>query len=503
MAKAKAKFVCRECSYVSAAYLGRCPVCQSWDSFAEIRVIPGSKKPIAEAGSERGGSAVLSLNSVPAENTVRLKTGLNELDRVLGGGLTPGAVILLAGEPGVGKSTLLLQAAAGAASQGGRLLYVTGEESAAQVRTRAERLGLDPAALWVLPETSLPEIENQAQNGDWDVLAVDSIQTVYIPELGSPAGSPGQLRECAARLTALAKTKSVPLLLVGHITKEGHIAGPKLLEHLVDTVLYFEGERDRPLRILRSFKNRFGPVNEIGVFEMTGSGLSQVRNPSALFLAERPSEASGSVVTPILEGNRPLLMEVQALVSFSPLAMPRRQTVGVDSTRMSLLSAVLEKKARLRLFDRDIFVNVAGGAKIGEPAADLAVAAAIASSWLDKAMPADMVVVGEIGLTGEIRRVGRLKDRLAEASGMGFKRAVAPLAEVSMMGDHGMELIGVANLQQFLLEQLGFRPGQRKRAQGVQAAGAARDTNPRPQAGDRGEDSGEEFADRPYQYDDE
>ncbi|MDR3134500.1 MAG: DNA repair protein RadA, partial [Deltaproteobacteria bacterium] len=378
MAKAKAKYVCQECGYVSAGYLGRCPSCQAWDSLSEAISSPASHR--ARRDTESTGA--LALAEVPEENTVRLKTGLDELDRVLGGGLTPGAVVLLAGEPGVGKSTLLLQAAGGTAKQGRKLLYVTGEESAGQVKTRAERLGLDLGSLWVLPEPSLTEIETVAQNGQWDVLAVDSIQTVQIPELGSQAGSPGQLRECAARLTSLAKARGIPLWLVGHITKEGHIAGPKLLEHLVDTVLYFEGERDRTLRILRSFKNRFGSVNETGIFEMTGTGLGQVRNPSALFLAERPKGAAGSVVTTIMEGNRPLLLEIQALVSPSPLAMPRRQTVGVDSTRMSLLTAVLEKKARLRLFDRDVFVNVAGGGKIAEPAADLAVSAAIASSWM-------------------------------------------------------------------------------------------------------------------------
>ncbi|MDR1308623.1 MAG: DNA repair protein RadA, partial [Deltaproteobacteria bacterium] len=441
MAKNRAKFVCGGCGYVSTGFLGRCPACQAWDSFSAAPAAPTA----GDAPRLAHGAGAVALADVPEENTVRLMTGLEELDRVLGGGLTPGAVVLLAGEPGVGKSTLLLQAAAGTAKQGGRLLYVTGEESAGQVKTRAERLGLDPASLWVLAETSLPEIEAEAGRGDWDVLAVDSIQTVQIPGLGSQAGSPGQLRECAARLSALAKAKGLPLWLVGHITKDGQIAGPKLLEHLVDTVLYFEGERDRPLRILRSFKNRFGSVNETGIFEMAGDGLGQVRNPSALFLAERPKGAPGSVVAAVLEGNRPLLMEVQALVSPSPLAMPRRQTVGVDATRMGLLSAVLEKKARVRLYDRDVFVNVAGGAKIGEPAADLAVAAAIASSWLDRALAADLVIVGEVGLAGEVRRVGRLRDRLAEAARMGFRRAVAPLHEAGQVPEGlGLKVHGVA-----------------------------------------------------------
>jgi DNA repair protein RadA/Sms len=307
-----------------------------------------------------------------------------------------------------------------------------------------------------MAETSLLDIEQEAAKGCWDVWAIDSIQTLQIPELGSPAGSPGQIRECAARLTALAKAQGTPLWLVGHITKEGQIAGPKLLEHLVDTVLYFEGERDRPLRILRSFKNRYGSVNESGVFEMTGSGLGEVLNPSAFFLAERPKGASGSVVTTILECHRPLLMEIQALVTSSPLAMPRRQTVGVDATRVGLLAAVLEKKVHLKLFDRDIFVNVTGGAKVGEPAADLAVAAAIASSWLDRALPNDVVVVGEVGLAGEVRRVGRLRDRLAEADRMGFKTAVVPFGEMADLKGLGLSVIGVKSVEQFLAEQLGF-----------------------------------------------
>ncbi|MDR2422261.1 MAG: DNA repair protein RadA, partial [Deltaproteobacteria bacterium] len=378
MAKNPSRFVCRECGRQSASWLGRCPACQAWDSF-EI-LAPASPKPLTAVGQK-----VTLLADVPAEETARLATGLAELDRVLGGGLAPGAAILLAGEPGVGKSTLLLEAAAGLARAGRRLLYVTGEESAAQVRLRAERLKLDLRSLHVLAETETSAILAEAQAGHWDSLAVDSIQTLKVAELGSPAGSPSQIRESAARLINVAKARGWPLWLVGHITKDGQIAGPKLLEHLVDTVLYFEGERDRPLRILRSFKNRFGSANETGVFEMTGSGLGEVKNPSALFLAERPHGASGSAVSPILEGRRPLLMEIQALVSPSSLAMPRRQSLGVDPTRVSLLAAVLEKKVRLKLYDRDIFVNVAGGARISEPAADLAIVAALASSWLDKA----------------------------------------------------------------------------------------------------------------------
>jgi DNA repair protein RadA/Sms len=457
VAKDKTRYVCQQCGYLSSAYLGRCPSCQSWESFSEERQ---KAKPNNKTSERAALIEPRPLSLVPNQETIRLKTGIIELDRVLGGGLTPGGVILLSGEPGVGKSTLLLQAAAGAAQEGRKLLYVTGEESAAQVRSRAERLKLDPDVLWVLAHYCLPDIEEQIEKGDWDVLAVDSIQTLQIPQLGSPAGSPVQIRECASRLIALAKAKAVPLWLVGHITKDGQIAGPKLLEHLVDTVLYFEGERDRPLRILRSFKNRFGSINEAGIFEMTGTGLGQVLNPSAFFLAERPKLASGSVVASIMEGCRPLLLEIQALVSPSPLAIPRRQTLGVDQARVGLLAAVLEKKVRLRLFDRDIFVNVTGGAKVGEPAADLAVAAAIASSWLDKPIAEETVVIGEVGLAGEVRSVGRLKERLKEAERMGFTRAIAPLLETKGLMGLNLEVQGTPNLARFLAQNFGFLGGR-------------------------------------------
>ncbi|MDR1043656.1 MAG: DNA repair protein RadA, partial [Candidatus Adiutrix sp.] len=409
MARAKSRFVCRICAYQSPKWLGRCPSCQAWESLEE-EVAPAAG-PLKKAVLPGAGRPT-ALSAVSAEKIDRLSTGLEELDRVLGGGLAPGSVTLLAGEPGVGKSTLLLQAAAHLARRGQRLLYITGEESAAQVRLRAERLALDLEGLWVLPETSVEAAAQALEAEDWDVCAVDSIQTLVSGELGGPAGSPAQIRDCAARLSALAKSRNLPLWLVGHITKDGGIAGPKLLEHLVDTVLYFEGDRERALRLLRAYKNRFGSVGEIGVFEMTGQGLGEVGNPSALFLSERPARASGSVVAPIMEGRRPLLVEIQALVSASPLAMPRRQSLGVDSARVSLLAAVLEKKVRLKLFDRDIFVNVTGGARVSEPAADLAIVAAMAGSWNDQAAPEDTVFVGEVGLAGEVRSVAQLEPRL-------------------------------------------------------------------------------------------
>jgi len=453
MAKSKSKFVCQNCGYQNSKWLGRCPQCQNWESLEEF-----SPSPASTGGGRRlEALKPTALSAVAAEELDRISTGLEELDRVLGGGLAPGAVTLLSGEPGVGKSTLLLQAAANLAAGGRRLLYVTGEESAAQVRLRAERLGLDLDGLWVLSETRVEAISEALEGDDWDACAVDSIQTLVVSELSGVAGSPGQIRESSGRLSALAKSKGLPLWLVGHITKDGAIAGPKLLEHLVDTVLYFEGDRERALRLLRSFKNRFGSTGEIGVFEMSGRGLGEVANPSALFLSERPARASGSVVTPVMEGQRPILMEVQALVSGSPLPVPRRQSLGVDSARVSLLAAVLEKKVRLKLYDRDIFVNVTGGARISEPAADLAIVAAIAGSWNDLPGPDSTIFIGEVGLAGEVRSVAQLEPRLKEAQKMGFSRAIVPPLDGKASAFRGLDLISVKNVAQLMREHLGFK----------------------------------------------
>jgi DNA repair protein RadA/Sms len=429
----------------------------------------------------------MRLSEVPPGETARLPTGIGELDRVLGGGQVPGGVILLSGEPGVGKSTLLLQVACNAAARGRKPLYVTGEESAAQLRLRAERLGLELEGIFVLAETEIPKVL-EAASGRWDILIVDSAQTMRLPDLGGAAGSPAQIRESSSALTQLAKETGTPLWLVGHITKEGSIAGPKLLEHLVDTVLYFEGERERPVRLLRSFKNRFGAVNEVGVFEMTGRGLGEVLNPSELFLAERLTDAAGSAVTPVLEGRRPLLMEIQALVSPSPLPMPRRQTLGADPSRVSLLTAVLEKKVRLKLFDRDVFVNVAGGARISEPAADLAIAAAIVSSWFEAPLPPDLAVLGEVGLAGEVRRVGRMGERLAECARMGFRKVCGPAAELEGAGvRHGLKAIGVSRVSELFGPEAGLF-GKPQRAE----AGEGR-TGP-----ETGRDAGRPPAQRSY-----
>ena len=451
MAKNKTTYICSECGYASAKWLGRCPECQVWDSFAQSVVTAKVKSgPLSGPAPEP-----VTLDKVLAEDGHRLHTGLKELDRVLGGGVVPGSVVLLAGEPGIGKSTLLLQAAAGLASRNRKLLYVSGEESPAQVKLRAERLELDPARLLVLADTSLESIVARAAESEWDLLAVDSIQSVNSSDVASAPGSLAQIRESAGCFINLAKSLGRPVWLVGHVTKEGAIAGPKVLEHMVDAVLYFEGERGLNLRILRSFKNRFGSVNEIGVFEMKDRGLVEVTNPSALFLAERPREAPGSVVLPTMEGTRPILVELQALVSVSGLAMPRRQALGIDPARLSLLTAVLEKKVGLRLYDRDVFVNVTGGVKVVEPAADLGLVAAVASSYHDRPVDPEAVFVGEVGLTGEVRGVGRLDVRLREAEKLGFSKAVLPAGDLKRMKNSGrLSLVGVRNVAD-LLEWLG------------------------------------------------
>jgi len=403
------------------------------------------------AGGRRAEARPMTLDQVRLEEEGRLQTGLVELDRVLGGGVVPGSAVLLAGEPGIGKSTLLLQAASGVGRRQGRLLYVSGEESPAQLRLRAERLKLDLSLLTVLAETSLEAILAVARDSAWDILALDSIQSVASTDIGSAPGSLVQIRESASRLIALAKTENRPVWLVGHVTKEGAIAGPKVLEHMVDTVLYFEGERGHNLRILRSFKNRFGSVNEIGVFEMKDVGLVEVTNPSALFLAERPDGAPGSVVVPTMEGTRPILVEIQALVSASGLAMPRRQALGVDPARLSLLTAVLEKKVGMRLYDRDVFVNVTGGVRVVEPALDLGLVAAVASSYQERPVDYEAVFLGEVGLAGEVRGVSRLETRLREAARLGFKRAVLPRSDQKRLGRRaGLDLVGLGSVADLL-----------------------------------------------------
>lgn len=441
----KTVFSCSQCGCQSPKWLGKCPDCGAWNSMTEERVIGAHKAGVPSSGR----SQALPIGDVPPQAETRLGCGIGELDRVLGGGLVPGSLVLIGGDPGIGKSTLLLQAMHHLAADGA-VLYVSGEESAAQTRLRGERLGVSGRPLLVLAENSLEEIVSQVEKLKPRAVVVDSIQTVWTQSLESAPGSVSQVRESAGRLMVLAKGSGIPIFIVGHVTKDGAIAGPRVLEHMVDTVLYFEGDRGHPYRILRAVKNRFGSTNEIGVFEMKSGGLAEVANPSELFLSERPLDAAGSVVTASLEGSRTLLVEIQALVTPSTYGTPRRTTIGVDSNRLALLVAVLEKKAGLHLGGQDIFLNVAGGARLTEPAADLAMLLAVASSHLDRPVSADTVVFGEVGLAGEVRAVNQPEPRLGEAAKLGFQQAVLPEGNLKRLGDAGLRLQGVTNVQEAL-----------------------------------------------------
>jgi DNA repair protein RadA/Sms len=392
-------------------------------------------------------SKPIPICDVPAQSETRQPTGIGELDRVLGGGIVPGSLVLIGGDPGIGKSTLLLQAMHTLAEKAGKVLYVSGEESASQTRLRGERLGAASKNLLILAENSLEAILSQATMLKPVAMVVDSIQTIWTSTLESAPGSVSQVRESAGKLMLLAKGSNVPVFIVGHVTKDGSIAGPRVLEHMVDTVLYFEGDGSHPFRILRAVKNRFGSTNEIGVFEMKTEGLCGVTNPSELFLSERPLGVSGSVVTTSLEGSRPLLVELQALVTPSSYGVPRRTTIGVDHNRLALLVAVLEKKVGMHLSGQDIFLNAAGGARLNEPAADLAMIMAVASSHLDKSISSQTVVFGEVGLAGEVRAVTQPELRIAEAEKLGFKRCILPVSSLKRIKKRGIRLEGVATVQ--------------------------------------------------------
>jgi DNA repair protein RadA/Sms len=430
-ARAKTVYACAECGQSSPKWLGQCPACRRWNTMQEEVAAPepkGAPRGWGPAGA--GASRPIPLRDLEARDEERRRTGIGELDRVLGGGLVPGALVLLGGDPGIGKSTLLLAALdrLARADPDGTILYVSGEESARQLKLRADRLGCTAEGLRVLAETDADKVLRAAEALKPSVIAVDSIQTQYLPDLQSAPGTVTQIREVAARFMALAKTTETPVFLVGHVTKDGAIAGPRVLEHMVDTVLYFEGGGAHPYRVLRAHKNRFGSASEIGVFEMKSGGLAEVANPSALFLSERPEDAPGSAVTAVLNGTRTVLVEVQALVAPPGYGTPRRTALGIDSNRVALLAAVLEKKVGMELLSSDIFVNVAGGLSVDDPAADLATLAALASSFRDQALPARTLVLGEVGLAGEVRAVSQPEVRLAEAARLGFERAIVPAA---------------------------------------------------------------------------
>lgn len=425
MAKTRTKYVCQSCGRETARYMGRCPKCGEFDTMVEV-VEAAPAKGKAARPATAFTSRPQKLREVSLEAGERLALPIAEFSRVLGGGIVPGSVILIGGNPGIGKTTLLTQAAAAMADTVGPVLYVSGEESTRQIKMRAQRLGLDPDDLYLVTETNLGAIFEHTAQVQPQILVVDSIQTTFTDELNSSAGSVSQVRECANRLRELAKSTGIGVFIVGHVTKEGTIAGPRVLEHIVDTVLYMEGDPFQTYRLLRSAKNRFGATSEVGVFEMRGSGLVEVSNPSEAFLAERVVNAPGSAIAVTLEGTRPLLVEVQALSSTTTFGYARRTANGVDYNRLLLLAAVLSRRMGFKLSEQDIFVNVIGGLKIDEPAADLAVAVAMASSYLDRPVPADLAIVGEIGLSGELRAVSQLPIRLNEAAKLGFKRILVP-----------------------------------------------------------------------------
>lgn len=448
MGKLKSKYVCQECGYETPKWLGKCPGCNEWNTLVE-EIYEKKSKSIVTMDYTQG--KIEKLVDVKVEEEERESTNIQELNRVLGGGVVKGSLILVGGDPGIGKSTLLIQTAHNISSRGLKVLYVTGEESAKQVKLRADRLGVKSDNLYILAETNMEIVKKTVEDLNPDVLIVDSIQTVYNPEITSAPGSVSQVREVTSLLMRLSKTKEIATFIVGHVTKQGSIAGPRVLEHMVDTVLYFEGERHNTYRVLRAVKNRFGSTNEIGIFEMRDVGLVEVENPSEMLLSGRPTSSSGSVVVPSIEGTRPMLIEIQALVSQTAFGMPRRVATGIDYNRVVLMIAVLEKKAGLQLQGSDAYINIIGGLQIKEPAVDLGIICAIASSFKESAINSDTVVMGEVGLTGELRTISFIEQRIKEASKLGFKTAIIPKSNLKgLRFDSNMEIIGVNNVREAL-----------------------------------------------------
>jgi DNA repair protein RadA/Sms len=456
LAKRKTKYVCQECGYESAKWMGKCPSCGNWNTFTEEVVTPAGSGAFRHSSTSATAAKPQSITAIHSEKEPRVTTNLPEFNRVLGGGIVPGSLVLVGGDPGIGKSTLLLQVSAQLAEKELRVLYISGEESARQTKLRADRLGVKADELYVLSETNLQDIVRHIEEIKPAFVVVDSIQTVYREEVTSAPGSVSQVRESTSELMRVAKTNGIPIFLVGHVTKEGAIAGPRLLEHMVDAVLYFEGERHHTFRILRSVKNRFGSTNEMGIFEMKEEGLREVTNPSEIFLEERSQGAAGSTVVASMEGTRPVLVEIQALISPTSFGNPRRMATGTDHNRVPLLMAVLEKRVGLMLQNQDAYVKVAGGMRLDEPAIDLAVAASIASSFKDKPTKPDDVMIGEVGLTGEVRRVSRIEQRVQEAAKLGFKRAIVPKKNLDgWTTPSGIKVVGVNSVSEALRIVLG------------------------------------------------
>jgi DNA repair protein RadA/Sms len=454
MAKKKTVFLCQECGYESPKWMGKCPGCGQWNTMVEELIKPeGSSRGFLTSTHSKKPEPITLIKS---EKEPRLDTQISELNRVLGGGVVPGSLVLVGGDPGIGKSTLLLQTSDQLSKSGQRVLYISGEESVKQTKLRATRLDINSENLYVHAETDLELIERAIDEVQPMLVVIDSIQTVYRQEIASAPGSVSQVRECTAHFMRIAKTKGIAIFIVGHVTKEGSIAGPRLLEHMVDAVLYFEGERHHTYRILRAVKNRFGSTNEIGVFEMIEAGLKEVLNPSEVFLEERSKGAAGSTIVASMEGTRTVLVEIQALISPTSFGNPRRMATGVDHSRISLLMAVLEKRVGMLLQNQDAYINVAGGVRLDEPAIDLAIAVSIASSFRDKPTNPTDVLIGEIGLTGEVRRVSRIDQRVHEAAKLGFKRVIIPNKNIGgWTAPDGIEVVGVDTLGDALKFSIG------------------------------------------------
>ena len=447
MAKAKQVFFCQECGYESSKWMGQCPGCKAWNTFVEEKVVTGARKTAGKAAVLN--SAPASILEVTTGEETRIGTGMSEFDRVLGGGIVKGSLLLLGGDPGIGKSTILLQVCRNLTEAGHKVLYVSGEESMQQIKMRAERLGTFQHDMYLHCETDLDVIESAIDKVQPEVMVIDSVQTMMLEEVNSAAGSVSQVREVTNRLLQIAKGRNIAIFIVGHVTKEGTVAGPRTLEHMVDTVLYFEGERSSAYRILRGVKNRFGATNEIAVFEMKNRGLTEVKNPSEVMLEGRPTDASGSVVVCSMEGTRPLLIEIQALVAQTNFQMPRRTTVGIDFNRVNLLMAVLEKRAGIHLGSCDAYVNLTGGIRLSEPAADLGIVLALVSSYRNRPVDEHTIIFGEVGLSGEVRGVNMAGQRVKEAAKLGFTTCILPVTNASNIEPvSGMRLLGVKNVKE-------------------------------------------------------
>ena len=454
MAKIKTKYVCQSCGYETAKWLGKCPECTKWNTFVEEIDQKSTKKEVFII--DKSSSKPVSINSIESKEEERFTTDINELDRVLGGGIVKGSLVLVGGDPGIGKSTLLIQVSSNVANLGKTVLYITGEESESQIKMRAKRLGINSENLYIFAENNLSIIESYLESVNPELIILDSIQTVFSPEISSAPGTVSQIKEGTSKFMKISKKMGISTFIVGHVTKEGSLAGPKLLEHMVDTVLYFEGERYNTYRLVRAVKNRFGSTNELGVFEMRDLGLVELDNPSKILISEKPKDVEGSVIISTVEGTRPMLLELQALVSPTSFGIPKRTSTGVDYNRVGMLLAVLEKRVGLQIQNQDVYINIVGGIKINEPSIDLGIAISVASSFRNIPIDEDIAVTGEVGLTGEVRAVSFIEKRIAECKKLGFKKIVVPRSNYDVVKEtKGIEIWPVDNLRQAINIVLG------------------------------------------------